>query len=108
MCLPNNYPVATATDHRVVITMITDFSAFSGGGSSQVPVINFGAFYVTGWDGASGSCDNEPFSNTGLVGASQTGYIWGHFITYVNVGGTGGSGVCDPSGLLPCTPVLTQ
>jgi hypothetical protein len=107
-CLANNYPTVAPGDPRVIIAMITDFSAFNGGGGALVPVITYGAFYLTGWDGAPGSCDNEPFSNTGAAGSSQDGYIWGHFIKYVDVGGTGGSGVCDPSGLLPCVPMLTQ
>ena len=108
-CLPNNYPTVAVGDRRVVLAMITDFSAFSGGGGNlQVPVTTFGAFYVTGWDGASPSCDNEPYSNTGNGTTSGTGDVWGHFIRYVAVGGTGGSAICDPSGLLPCTPVLTQ
>jgi hypothetical protein len=109
-CLPNNYPTVVPGDRRVVLAMITDFSAFtgSGGGSLSVPVVTFGAFYVAGWDGAPASCDNEPYSNTGNGTTSGTGDVWGHFIRYVAVGGTGGSASCDPSGLLPCTPVLTQ
>jgi hypothetical protein len=109
-CLPNNYPTVAPGDQRVVLAMITDFSAFSGsgGGSLSVPVTTFGAFYVTGWDGASGSCDNEPRLNTGFGATSSTGDVWGHFIRYVATGGTGGTGICDPSGLTPCVPVLTR
>jgi hypothetical protein len=107
-CLTNNYPTVGTTDNRVVILMLTDFSAFGGSGAGvTVPVITYGAFYITGWDSADASCSsqNEPFP---VPGSPDTGMIWGHFITYVNVGGTGGSGVCDPSGLLPCVPVLSQ
>lgn len=109
VCAANNYPVVTPGDPRVFITMITDFSAFDGsGGSGSVPVITFGAFYLTGWDGAPVGCDNEPYSRTGAGGSSQNGDIWGHFIRYVAVGGGGGTAICDPSGILPCVPVLTQ
>jgi Putative Flp pilus-assembly TadE/G-like len=111
ICTTNNYPVVTPGDPRVLITMVTDFSAFTGSGASRdVPVVTFGAFYVTGWDRSDPSCasQEEPFSNTGLPGTSDTGDIWGHFIRYVAVGGGGGTAICDPSGILPCVPVLTQ
>jgi hypothetical protein len=112
-CLPNTYPnITPGTDgaKRVVIVMITDFSAFNGGGSITVPVVTYGAFYVVGWDGAPSDCDlkNEPFSHTGHAGSSDTGDVWGHFITYVDGSASGTPGVCNPSALLPCVPVLTQ
>jgi hypothetical protein len=107
---PNNYPNVPPGDKRVVIVMITDFSAFNGGGSITVPVVTYGAFYITGWDGAPTDCNgvNEPFSHTGHAGSSTTGDVWGHFITYVDGAGSGTPGVCDPTALLPCVPVLTQ
>jgi hypothetical protein len=108
---PNNYPnVPPSGDKRVVIVMITDFSAFNGGGSITVPVVTYGAFYITGWDGAPADCTgvNEPYSHTGHAGSSTTGDVWGHFITYVDGAGSGVPGVCDPTALLPCVPVLTQ
>jgi hypothetical protein len=107
-CLPNNYPTIVPGDKRVVIVMITDFSAFEGGGNTTVPVVTYGAFYVVGWDGAPGGCDNEPYSHTGLGGSSGNGDVWGHFIKYVDTNGRPGPGLCDPSGLLPCVPMLTQ
>jgi hypothetical protein len=106
---PNNYPNVLPGDKRVVIVMITDFSAFNGGGSITVPVVTYGAFYITGWDGAPATCPNEPFTHTGHPASAQTtGDIWGHFITYVDGAGSGVPGVCDPAALLPCVPVLTQ
>src|SRR5437763_7333291 len=113
VCLPNTYPnitPGTPGAKRVVIVMITDFSAFNGGGNVTVPVVTYGAFYITGWDGAPSDCDtkNEPFSHTGHAGSSNDGDIWGHFITYVDGAGKGVPGVCDPTALLPCVPVLTQ
>ena len=45
----------------------TDFSAYlgnqGGSGSSDVPVVTFATFYITGWDGAPSQCvstKNEP------------------------------------------------
>jgi hypothetical protein len=113
VCLPNTYPnitPGTPGAKRVVIVMITDFSAFNGGGNITVPVVTYGAFYITGWDNADSSCNgiNEPFSHTGHAGNSTIGDIWGHFITYVDGAGSGTPGVCDPTALLPCVPVLTQ
>jgi hypothetical protein len=107
-CLPNNNPTIAPGDKRVVILILTDFSAFNGNGAGvQVPVVRYGAFYVTGWDSAANSCSsqNEPFPGTG---SSDTGMIWGHFITYVDPNGHPNGGTCDPSGLLPCVPALTQ
>jgi hypothetical protein len=107
-CAANNYPVVQTGDPRVLIVMVTDASAFDGsGGSGSVPIITYGAFYVTGWDGAPAGCDHEPFSKTG-PGTSQIGDLWGHFVKYVSLVGSGGGSPCDPSGLLPCVPVLTQ
>jgi hypothetical protein len=106
-CFTNSYPTIVPGDPRVVILMLTDFSAFNGNGANQsVPVITYGAFYVTGWDQADSDCNgkNEPSP----PGAGRTGDIWGHFITYVDPSASGGPGACDPSGLLPCVPVLTQ
>lgn len=107
-CLPNNYPTIAPGDKRVVILILTDFSAFNGNGAGvQVPVVRYGAFYVTGWDSADNSCNsqNEPFPGPGTT---NTGMIWGHFITYVDPNGHPNGGPCDPSGLLPCVPALTQ
>jgi hypothetical protein len=106
-CATNNYPSVPAGDPRVVVLVLTDFSAFNGsGGNQDVPVVQFGAFYVTGWDGGSGCAQNESFPTTG---SSQAGDVWGHFIKYVATGsGGGGSGICDVSDLDPCVPSLIQ
>jgi hypothetical protein len=87
--------------------MITDFSAFSANGANQsVPVVNYGAFYITGWDQADASCSSE--NEPPPPGAGRTGDIWGHFIRYVDPNAFDGVGVCTLTGLTPCTPVLTQ
>ena len=81
-CLPNNYPTIAPGDKRVVILILTDFSAFNGNGAGvQVPVVRYGAFYVTGWDtsGSIPNCTpagtNEAFPGTGK--AKQSGAVWG-------------------------------
>ena len=108
-CLTNNYPIVNSeSDKRVVLVMITDFSAFDSGGGSgtKVPVMTMGAFYVTGWEGAVSNCDTQNDAPPG--GVADTGEIWGHFINYVLVKAVGGSTICDPDGIVPCVPVLTN
>jgi hypothetical protein len=100
-------------DPRLIPLIITAFGAFSTSGTTRVPVINFGAFYVTGWDqGGSGPCatsgapGNEPFPGTG----TSNGAVWGHFMTYVgNFGGeTSGGSTCDFGGFALCTTSLVE
>jgi hypothetical protein len=105
-CPANHWPGPLPDgDPRIVKLMITDFSALDGSGKTQVPVINFAAFYITGWDGA--SCSNNqawPFA-----GSSDKGDIWGHFIKYVAPDpDSGGTTDCDPNALAPCVPVLVK
>ena len=105
-CPPNNWPnFDVAKDPRVVKLMITDFSALDGSGKTTVPVINFAAFYITGWDGA--ACANNqawPFP-----GSSNKGDIWGHFIKYIAPDpNSGGTQDCDPLAITPCIPVLVK
>jgi putative Flp pilus-assembly TadE/G-like protein len=103
-CPPNNWPnYDVSTDLRVVRLMITDFSALGGSGTTDVPVTNFGAFYVTGWTGS--KCGN----NDPPPGDVKKGAIWGHFIKYVAPDpGGGGTDVCDPLAITPCIPVLVK
>jgi len=104
-CPANNWPAYTDDDPRIVQLMVTDFSALDGSGKTTIPVQDFAAFYVTGWDGA--NCGNNqawPFP-----GSSDKGDIWGHFIKYVEPNPNGvATDVCDPNGLTPCIPVLVK
>jgi Putative Flp pilus-assembly TadE/G-like len=92
-----------ATDPRVVKLMITDFSVFNESGSVDVPITNFGAFYVTGWTGS--KCNNNdpaPFP-------VKKGAIWGHFFKYIEPDPwSGGAQACDPLAITPCIPVLVR
>jgi len=102
-------------DPRAIPMIITSYGAFANNGTHPVPVVNFGMFYVTGWDDATnnppapcahtGPPANEPFPGTG----SSTGDVWGHFMKYVGAfpGSTGG-GACDFSSFSPCIPVLSE
>ena len=103
-CPPINWPAYdVATDKRVVKLMITDFSALGGSGATEVPVTNFGGFYITGWTG-SNCANNEPPPITVKKGA-----IWGHFIKYIAPDPfSGGTEGCDPLALTPCVPVLVK
>jgi hypothetical protein len=106
-------PTIQDGDKRLIPLIITSYGAFAHNGNTRVPVVNFGAFYVTGWDqGNSGPCTttgapngNEPFPGTG----SSNGDIWGHFYKYVGnfPGGTTGGITCDFNTFGLCTVQLT-
>jgi hypothetical protein len=105
-CPPNNWGqpgLDFETDPRVVKLMITDFSALGGSGTTDVPVTNFAAFYVTGWT------DSKCANNAAPPGDVKKGAIWGHFIKYVAPDpNSGGTEACDPTALTPCIPVLVK
>jgi hypothetical protein len=99
---PINWPNYSQDDPRIVPLIITPFGTFSGSGNDVVPVIDFGAFYVVGWNG-------DPCPGAVPV---QKGFIAGHFIKYIprNPKGTGDV-VChltDPTQLTPCGAQLTR
>lgn len=116
-CDPNNYPNVPdpSKDPRAVTLIITDFSAFTGSGGSQasdVPVVTFATFYVTGWDGAPASCTsgqnpiNEPAPPQD-TSKGQGSNIWGHFIADINLGAVPNGKVCV-AGVTPCAIALTR
>jgi hypothetical protein len=106
-CAPNNYPDTTVSgDPRVVVLIVTDFSAFYGNGGGSVPVVTWGAFYITGWSRPNGNvatCNNEPVPSA----AVQKGDVWGHFITYV-ASGPASTKPCVVGALAPCVPSLVK
>jgi hypothetical protein len=100
---PVNIP---AGDPRVTPLIVTLYGAFSGSGNGYVPVTDFAAFYVTGWDGADRACNG--INETAPAGATN-GTIWGHFIKYVGDLGSSTPGqTCNFSALSPCITVLTE
>lgn len=104
-CPPYNYPSVPEDDPRVVILMITDFSALMGSGTTDVPVLNFAAFYIGGWTGS--TCANNAPEPPGLRHTDRA--IWGHFVFYARPNPQNASDeVCDPTLVTPCVPVMTR
>jgi hypothetical protein len=106
-CPANNWPdYDPATDPRIVQLMVTDFSYLGGSGGTQVPVVDFGAFYITGWEGST-CANNQPWPFAPLV--VRNGDIWGHFIKFVPDKSTiAGQVPCDLTSITPCVPTLTK
>jgi hypothetical protein len=96
---PINWPNYSIGDPRIVPLIITPFGSFGGTGNDIVPVIDFGAFYVVGWN-------SDPCPGAHSV---PKGYIAGHFIKYAapNPHGAGDT-VCNRDALTPCVPVMTR
>jgi len=96
---PINWPNYDADDPRIVPLLITPFGTFSGSGNDIVPVIDFAAFYVTGWNG-------DPCPGAHAV---PKGYIAGHFIKYAAPNPKGaGENACSLDLITPCVPVMTR
>jgi hypothetical protein len=99
---PINWPNLNVDDTRIVPLIVTPFGSFSGSGNAVIPVIDFGAFYVVGWN-------SDPCP--GAVSVPK-GYIAGHFIKYIprNPQGSGDAAcfLTDPTQLTPCAAVLTR
>lgn len=96
---PINWPNYSLSDPRIVPLIITPFGSFGGTGNDIVPVIDFGAFYVVGWN-------SDPCPGAYPV---PRGYIAGHFVKYASPNPNGaGDAVCDPDALTPCVAVMTR
>jgi hypothetical protein len=96
---PINWPNYDSDDPRIVPLIITPFGTFSGSGNDIVPVIDFAAFYVVGWNG-------DPCPGAHVV---PKGYIAGHFIKYAGPNPNGaGKSVCQRDLITPCVPVMTR
>jgi hypothetical protein len=99
---PINWPNFDVDDPRILPLIVTPFGSFTGTGNAVVPVIDFAAFYVVGWQG-----DPCP----GAVSVPK-GYIVGHFIKFIprNPKGSGDAAcfLTDPTQLTPCAAVLTR
>ncbi len=106
---PTQFPDIQPGDPRAIPIILVPFGSFKASGSGYVPVVDFGTFYVTGWDYVGGNppcLDNEPFPGPGT---DTKGDLWGHFIKYVDSINTGGTGdLCDFGSFGTCVPVLTQ
>jgi hypothetical protein len=106
---PSQFPNIQPGDPRAIPIILVPFGSFKSSGGGWVPVVDFGTFYVTGWDyvGGNAPCsDNEPFPGPGT---DMRGDLWGHFIKYVDSINTGGTGdLCDFGSFGTCVAVLTE
>lgn len=108
ICDANNYPAPPDDDPRAVTLIVTDFSAWTGtGGTTQVPVVTFATFYITGWDGAPAACIgiNEP-PPPNAISNGNSANVWGHFITYRTNGMPSGK-TCKGT-ITPCVLALVR
>ncbi len=118
-CLhPNRYAdyiagTDDAGDPRVIKVFVLPLGAFKGvtGGSDSVPVRDFGAFYVTGWNLNSQRQDpcitGDPQNRED---SPQLNEIVGHFVKWTdnNTGPADLTQDCDLSQLRPCRTVLVR
>lgn len=103
-------PVEFAGDPRVVVVFLTPFGSFDGSGQEVVPILQFAAFYVTGWTGQGGDSNPCPVPPDDKPTEDNGGYLIGHFINYrdpIN-NGEGSGEACDFDAVQICVPVLTK
>jgi hypothetical protein len=86
---------------------LTQFGSFAGNGNGTEPVTGFASFYVTGWSG-SGNGFANPCVGQGDDPTPGSGYVMGHFITYLPSIDAGGSTPCDWGALGVCVAVMTE
>jgi hypothetical protein len=116
---PNQWALGTGQPSpRVVFLFIAPYGAFKNTGSQEgLPVLDFAAFYITGWRGSGGAGQN-PCEGTDPDGggpakpdetATGKGSIMGYFVNYAlpNAPGDPGS-ICVIGQLRPCVPVLVR
>jgi hypothetical protein len=108
---PNNwsdFPDLDPGDPRLIQVFLTPYGAFSGTGSTTVPVIDFATFYVTGWTGPG---KGNPCQGQGddPVPNNDAGLIVGHFVKYIQSLNPGsGSEPCDMDAFGSCIVELTR
>ena len=97
--------VANPADPRVLPLIVTPLGSFTGTGGDQVPVIDFGYFYVTGYstDPCEGTANQDPVPN------NRGSYVRGHFIKFFPIEDVVASDdKCDLTSITPCVAVLTR
>jgi hypothetical protein len=99
-----------ADDPRVVQVFLTPFGSFDGSGQEVVPVLDFAAFYVTGWTGQGGDSNPCPVPPDDQPTEDNGGYLIGYFINYQDPinNGEGSGEACDFDAVQICVPVLTK
>jgi hypothetical protein len=100
----------TLADKRAVIMVITTpVETYGTHGTSQIPIVNFAVFYVTGWannqGGVKGCANNDP-----APPGAGNGEIWGHWTSIAVPPGLGsGNGQkCNFTLFGNCVAVLTR
>lgn len=97
---------AHADDPRALPLIVTPLGTFTGRGGDQVPVIDFGYFYVTGYRGD--PCAGTPYEDP--VPSNRGAYVRGHFVKFFPLEGVvpDENELCDLNSIAPCIPVLTR
>ena len=108
----NNWPNYKAGDPRLVSVFLVPFGTFESNGGELVPIIDFAAFYVTGWASNGAGFANPCIGNGDQFVPGTTpdqGVVSGHFVKRVNPN-PGGSGVdtCDLNDIGECVAVLVK
>ena len=103
---------------RVVFLFIVPYGALKNTGPQEgLPILNFAAFYVTGWHGNNGNPGNNPCDSPDPDGAgparpdepADTGEIIGYFVDWTMPSAPGNpNAVCVVNQLRPCVPVLVR
>lgn len=92
-------------DPRIVYVFMVPFGSFNGSGSTLLPIVSFGIFYVTGW-GGNGNGNDDPCPG---ADPAPKGDLAGHFITHVVTSGDAtGTQPCSTGSFNPCVAVLTN
>jgi hypothetical protein len=92
-------------DKRALPLIVTPLGTFTGRGGDQVPVIDFGYFYVTGYkdDPCQGTANADAVPN------NRGAYVRGHFIKFFPLERVVPSDdKCDLTSITPCVAVLTR
>lgn len=108
----NNWPNYPVGDPRVVSVFLVPFGTFEAQGTQLVPILDFAAFYVTGWASNGNGWANPCIGNGDQFHPgtdADQGVVSGHFVKRVNPN-PGGSGVntCDLNDIGECVAVLVK
>jgi Flp pilus assembly protein TadG len=101
---------------RVVKLFIVPYGAYKNTGPQEgLPILNFAAFYVTGWKGQGGAGRNPCENAAGLPNGAlpdedtQGGDIVGYFVDWTEPGGPADpNSTCVLGQLTPCRAVLVR
>jgi Putative Flp pilus-assembly TadE/G-like len=92
-------------DPRIVYVFMVPFGSFRGSGSTLLPIVSFGVFYVTGW-GGNGNGNDDPCPG---ADPAPKGDLAGHFITHVDTSANStGTQPCVTGSFNPCVAILTE